>query len=66
MESFTSTSDIGTIRDIVEDPREGVKDRIDKTNWTLSNSESFFIKLHDLRSATAIAIDVGCSQEIKR
>ena len=50
METITSASNIRAIRDIIEDPRESIEDRIDKADWAFANGESLFVNLKEFVS----------------
>lgn len=45
METLAPTSHIRAVRDVVEDPREGVEDRVDETNRALTDGETFLVNL---------------------
>jgi hypothetical protein len=50
MKTFSSASNIRTVRDIIEDPRESIEDRIDKADWAFANGESLFVNLKEFVS----------------
>ena len=50
MKPFSSASNIRTVRDIIEDPRESIEDRIDKADWAFANGESLFVNLKEFVS----------------
>jgi hypothetical protein len=50
METITSASNIRAIRDIIEDPRGSIEDRIDKADWAFANGESLFVNLKEFVS----------------
>lgn len=45
METLSPTPKISSIRDVVENPGVCVEDWIDKTDWSLANSESLLVDL---------------------
>jgi hypothetical protein len=45
MKTLSSTSKVGTIGDIVEDPRECIEDWIDEADRALADGEPFLIDL---------------------
>lgn len=45
MEALSSASKISSVCNIIQNPREGVKDRVDEADWAFANGESLFVDL---------------------